>query len=81
MMFPHALNDKDGYPTDGFLKKFTTALRCYDNSKLVNHGKITLQIKHYKRQNVIRSLILHCRDTDKEGHHSWTPHKCQTRFD
>ena len=45
-MFPHAL-DGDGYPLDGFLDDSSTRLECYNNSKLVNHGSITLKLKHY----------------------------------
>ena len=44
-MFPHKL-DEDGYPKDGFLKGLKMTLQCYDNGKLVNHGTITLKLKH-----------------------------------
>ena len=49
-MFPHKL-DYDSYPTDGFLKGSKTTLQCYDDSKLVNHGTITLQLKHYAKNS------------------------------
>ena len=45
-MFPHAL-DGDGYPLDGFLRGSRTALECYNDGRLVNHGSITLKVKHY----------------------------------
>ena len=45
-MFPHAL-DGDGYPLDGFLDDSRTQLECYNDGKLVNHGSITLKLKHY----------------------------------
>ena len=49
-MFPHALNE-DGYPKDGFLKGLRTMLQCYDDCKLTNHGKITLQLQHYTNKS------------------------------
>ena len=45
-MFPHAL-DGDSFPLDGFLSKSRTRLECYNDGKLVNHGSITLKLKHY----------------------------------
>ena len=45
-MFPHAL-DGDGYPLEGFLDDSRTRLECYNDGKLVNHGSITLKLKHY----------------------------------
>ena len=45
-MFPHAL-DGDGYPLEGFLDDSRTRLECYNDGKLVNHGSITLRLKHY----------------------------------
>ena len=45
-MFPHTLNE-DGYPRDGFLLGLRTLLQCYNNGKLTNHGKITLELQHY----------------------------------
>ena len=45
-MFPHAL-DEDGYPLDGFLRGSRTTLECYNDGRLVNHGSITLKLKHY----------------------------------
>ena len=45
-MFPHALVG-DGYPLDGFLDNSRTRLECYNDGKLVNHGSITLKLKHY----------------------------------
>ena len=49
-MFPHAL-DGDGYPLDGFLKDSRTWLECYNDGKLVNHGSITLKLKHYSNDS------------------------------
>ena len=49
-MFPHKL-DEDGYPKDGFLKGSKTTIQCYDDSKLVNHGMITLKLKHYSENS------------------------------
>ena len=49
-MFPHKL-DEDGYPKEGFLKGFKTPLQCYDDGKLVNHGMITLKLKHYAKNS------------------------------
>ena len=49
-MFPHKL-DADGYPKDGALRGSKTMLQCYDNSKLVNHGRITLRLKHYSKDS------------------------------
>ena len=46
-MFPHAL-DGDSYPLDGFLRgSRTMSLECYNDGRLVNHGSITLKLKHY----------------------------------
>ena len=45
-MFPHTL-DGDGYPLEGFLDDSRTRLECYNDGKLVNHGSITLKLKHY----------------------------------
>ena len=45
-MFPHAL-DGDGYLLEGFLNDSRTKLECYNDCKLVNHGSITLKLKHY----------------------------------
>ena len=45
-MFPHTL-DGDGYPLEGFLSNSRTRLDCYNDGKLVNHGSITLKLKHY----------------------------------
>ena len=49
-MFPHAL-DGDSYPLDGFLKDSRTRLECYNNGILVNHGSITLKLKHYSNDS------------------------------
>ena len=49
-MFPHAL-DGDGYPLDGFLNGSRTRLECYNDGKLVNHGSITLKLKHYSNDS------------------------------
>ena len=49
-MFPHAL-DGDGYPLEGFLSNSRTRLECYNNGKLVNHGSITLKLKHYSNDS------------------------------
>ena len=45
-MFPHKL-DEDSYLKDDTLRGSKTTLQCYDNGKLVNHGTITLRLKHY----------------------------------
>ena len=45
-MFPHTL-DGDGYLLEGFLDDSRTRLECYNDGKLVNHGSITLKLKHY----------------------------------
>ena len=45
-MFPHAL-DGNGYPLEGFLRGSRTTLECYNDGRLVNHGSITLKLKHY----------------------------------
>ena len=49
-MFPHKLDD-DNYPKDGFLKGSRTTLQCYNDGKLVNHGTITLRLKHYAKNS------------------------------
>ena len=49
-MFPHAL-DGDGYLLEGFLSNSRTRLECYNNGKLVNHGSITLKLKHYSNDS------------------------------
>ena len=49
-MFPHA-PDGDGYPLDGSLKDSRTRLECYNDGKLVNHGSITLKLKHYSNDS------------------------------
>ena len=49
-MFPHKL-DEDSYPLDDALKGSKTTLQCYDDSKLVNHGMITLRLKHYAKES------------------------------
>ena len=49
-MFPHKL-DEDGCPKDGFLKGSKMTLQCYDDGKLVNHGTITLKLKHYSKNS------------------------------
>lgn len=33
-------------PQPGFLEKCRTRLECYDDSKLIKHGDITLKFKH-----------------------------------
>ena len=50
LMFPHKLDD-DSYSTDGFLKGSKTTLQCYNDGKLVNHGTITLWLKHYTKNS------------------------------
>ena len=45
-MFPHTL-DGDSFPLDGFLRGSRTTLECYSDGRLVNHGSITLKLKHY----------------------------------
>ena len=49
-MFPHKLDD-DGYPKADSLKGSKTTLQCYDDGKLVNHGTITLRLKHYVKDS------------------------------
>ena len=49
-MFPHKL-DEHGYPKDEFLKGSKMTLQCYDDDKLVNHGMITLKLKHYSKNS------------------------------
>ena len=49
-MFPHKL-DEDGYPKEDALRGSKTTLQCYDDGKLVNHGMITLQLKHYAKDS------------------------------
>ena len=49
-MFPHKL-DEDGYPKDDALRGSKMTLQCYDDSKLVNHGTITLRLKHYSKDS------------------------------
>ena len=49
-MFPHKL-DEDGYPKEGSLKGSKMTLQCYDDGKLVNHGTLTLLIKHYTKNS------------------------------
>ena len=49
-MFPHKL-DEDGYPKAEFLKGSKTTLQCYNDGKLVNHGMITLKLKHYLKNS------------------------------
>ena len=45
-MFPHAL-DEQGYPKDGFLRRYRTNLECYDDRKLINHDSIKLRLQQY----------------------------------
>ena len=49
-MFPHAL-DEQGYPQDGFLRRSRTKLGCYDDGKLINHGRIKLRLQHYSNKS------------------------------
>ena len=49
-MFPHQL-DEDGHPKNDALRGSKTTLQCYDDSKLVNHGTITLRLKHYSKDS------------------------------
>ena len=49
-MFPHKL-DEDGYPKEDALRGSKTTLQCYDDGKLVNHGTITLWLKHYAKDS------------------------------
>ena len=49
-VFPHTL-DEDSYPLDGFFKDSRTRLECYNDGKLVNHGSITLKLKHYSNDS------------------------------
>ena len=43
----HTWRDENGYPKIDALRDTKTTLQCYDDSKLKNHGTITLQLKHY----------------------------------
>ena len=49
-MFPHAL-DVNGYPKPGFLRGPKTALECYDDGKLINHGSIKLRLQHHSEKS------------------------------
>ena len=49
-MFRNALNE-EGYPEEGFLKKSRMNLECYDDSRLINHGSITLRLQHYSKRS------------------------------
>ena len=49
-MFPHKL-DEDGYPKEDALSGSKSTLQCYDDGKLVNHGTITLCLKHYVKDS------------------------------
>ena len=49
-MFPYTL-DGDGYLLDGFLRGSRTKLECYNDGRLVNHGSITLKLKHYRNNS------------------------------
>ena len=49
-MFPHKLDEK-GYPKDGFLRGLKMTLQCYSDGRLVNHGTITLKLKHYSENS------------------------------
>ena len=49
-MFPHKL-DEDSYPKEDALRGSKTTLQCYDNGKLVNHGTITMRLKHYAKDS------------------------------
>ena len=49
-MFPHTL-DTNGYPKPGFLRGSKTALECYDDRKLINHGSIKLRLQHYSEKS------------------------------
>ena len=49
-MFPHVL-DMNSYPKPGFLRGSKTALGCYDDRKLINHGSIKLRLQHYSEKS------------------------------
>ena len=49
-MFPHALA-MNGYPKPGFLRRSKTALECYNDGKLINHGSIKLRLQHYSEKS------------------------------
>ena len=49
-MFPHAL-DTNSYPKPGFLRGSKTALECYDDGKVINHGSIKLRLQHYSEKS------------------------------
>ena len=46
--FPHKL-DEDSYLKTEFLKGSKMTLQCYGDGKLVNHGMITIMLKHYSK--------------------------------
>ena len=50
LMFPHKL-DENSYPKEDALKGLKMMLQCYDDGKLVNHGMITLRLKHYAKDS------------------------------
>ena len=50
LMFPHKL-DEDSYPKEDALRGSKTTPKCYDNGRLVNHGTITLWLKHYAKDS------------------------------
>ena len=49
-MFPHTL-DVNGYPKPGFLRGSKTALECYNDGKLINHGSIKLRLQQYSEKS------------------------------
>ena len=76
-MFPHAL-DTNGYPKPGFLRGSKTMLECYDDGKLINHGRQT-QTSVLLRKVISRPFFLCCRDQDTEAYHHWTSSQHQVR--
>ena len=59
-MLLHAL-DGDGYLLEGFLRGSRTTLECYNDGKLVNHGSITLKLKHYTNNSFQDHQFFCCR--------------------
>ena len=77
-MFPHKL-DEDGYPKDDALRGSKMTLQCYDDSKLVNHGTITLRLKHYSKDSFQDHQFFVVETPTAERDHHRTPGKCQVR--
>ena len=77
-MFPHKL-DENSYPKINSLRGSKMTLQCYDDSKLVNHGTITLQTEALRKRFISGPPVLRCWDTNSERDHHRTLSKCQVR--